>query len=138
MQQITPMATKQEVEKFLNELHEKMKIWDVFFRDERGKNTQTLADLEIRSTDRIKIIKEITLNDYSEGPLEEKLYRGNSMWIFGKEVKSKEVYIKISIGAPSSRVLCISFHIADRQMNYPFKNKRVNEKSNYRQRNGSD
>lgn len=115
------MATKQEVDKFLNEFHEKMKIWDIIFRDERGKNTQTLADLEIRSTDRIKIIQEINLNDYSEGPLEEKLYHGNSMWIFGKEVKSREVYIKISMGVPSSRVLCISFHIADRQMSYPFK-----------------
>jgi len=113
------MATKQEVERFLNEFHEKMKIWNVFFRDERGKNTQALADLEIRPDDRIKILKELQTNDYSEGPLEEKLYKGNSMWVFGKEVKSKEVYIKISIGVAG--VICISFHIADYHMNYPFK-----------------
>lgn len=115
------MATKQEVEKFLNEFHVKMKISDVFFRDERGKNTQALADLEIRPNDRIKIIEELKAIDYSEGPLEEKLYNGNSMWVFGKEIKSKEVYIKISIGVAESRVICISFHIADHHMNYPFK-----------------
>jgi fatty acid/phospholipid biosynthesis enzyme len=116
------MATKQDVERFLNEFHEKMKIWDIFFRDERGKNTQTLADLEIRPADRVKIIREISAIDYSEGPLEERLYQGSSMWVFGKEVKSKEVYIKITMGAAGSGVLCISFHIADRPMNFPFKN----------------
>lgn len=115
------MATKQEVEKFLNEFHEKMKIWNVLFRDERGKNTQTLADLEIRPNDRTKIIEELKTIDYSEGPLEEKLYKGNSMWVFGKEIKSKEIYIKISTGVAGSRVICISFHIADHHMNYPFK-----------------
>ena len=117
------MATKQEVEKFLNEFHVKMKISDVFFRDERGKNTQALADLEIHPNDRIKIIEELKTIDYSEGPLKEKLYNGNSMWVFGMEIKSKEVYIKISIGVAGSRVICISFHIADRHMNYPFKTK---------------
>lgn len=69
------MATKQEVERFLNEFHEKMKIWNVFFRDERGKNTQALADLEISPNDRIKILEELKTIDYSEGPLEEKLFK---------------------------------------------------------------
>jgi len=115
------MATKQEVGKFLNEFHEKMKIWNVLFRDERGKNTQALADLEIRPNDRIKIIEEIKVIDYSEGPLADKLYNYNYMWVFGKEIKSKEIYIKISIGVIGSNVICISFHIADQHMNYPFK-----------------
>lgn len=44
------------------------------------------------------------------------------MWVFGKHVKSHETYIKISIGAPGTNAICISFHIAEHPMNYPFKN----------------
>jgi hypothetical protein len=42
------------------------------------------------------------------------------MWVFGKDVKGQEVYIKITLGKGSS-ALCISFHIAEHPMNYPFK-----------------
>ena len=38
------MATKNDVEKFLNQFHEKLKIYDIVFRDDRGKNLQTLAE----------------------------------------------------------------------------------------------
>jgi hypothetical protein len=37
-----------EVGNFLENFKEKMKIWDVLFRDDRGKNTQTLVELELR------------------------------------------------------------------------------------------
>src|SRR3989304_9572 len=115
------MAKEQEVEKFLKEFREKMKIWDALFRDERGKNTQALADLELCPADRKKILEEIESTDYSEGPLEEKLYGGGDMWVFGKEIKQQEVYIKISIGFAGASVICISFHIAEHPMNYPLK-----------------
>lgn len=39
------MATRTEVEQFLNQFHEKLKIYDIIFRDDRGKNTQALAEL---------------------------------------------------------------------------------------------
>lgn len=75
-----------------------MKIWDVLFRDDRGKNTQALVDLELRPIDRKAILEALETKDYSEGPLEEKLYGGAKMWVFGKTVKKKEVYIKITMG----------------------------------------
>jgi hypothetical protein len=115
------MATEQEVETFLKDFKVKMKIWDVVFRDDRGKNTQALADLELRPVERIKILENIKSVDYSEGPLEEKLYGGSKMWVFGKEVKQHEVYIKISIGFTNASVICISFHPAEHLMKYPFK-----------------
>lgn len=40
----------------------------------------------------------------------------------GKDVKGHEVYIKITLGLPNSSTICISFHIAEHKMNYPFKN----------------
>lgn len=39
------MVTKDQVESFLNELHTKMKIFGIIFRDDRGKNKETLEQL---------------------------------------------------------------------------------------------
>ncbi|MFA5245049.1 MAG: hypothetical protein WC380_07070 [Pedobacter sp.] len=115
------MSTELEVSSFLKDFKEKMKFWDVLFRDDRGKNAQTLVDLELRPTERKAILETLEIKDYSEGPLEEKLYGGADMWVFGKTVKGKEVYIKITMGVMGSSVICISFHLAQHKMQYPLK-----------------
>lgn len=115
------MSTIAEVELFLNNFKEKMKIWDVLFYDDRGKNAQALVDLELRPIDRKSILEELQIKDYSQGPLEEKLYGGADMWVFGKTVKKNEVYIKITVGAMGGSVICISFHLAQYKMSYPLK-----------------
>lgn len=116
------MASKQEVEKFLKELKVKTKVFGILFLDERGKNQQTLHDLEISPAKRKEIIANLRSEDYSEGPLEEKMRGILPLWVFGKEVKQKEVYIKISMGLENNSAVCISFHIAEYPMNYPYKN----------------
>lgn len=115
------MATEADVIFFLKNFQEKMGFWDVIFRDDRGKNAQALIDLELRPIERKTIIEMLEVKDYSQGPIEEKLYGGADMWVFGKTVKNKEVYIKITIGAMSNSVICISFHLAQHKMNYPLK-----------------
>ena len=115
------MSTKEEVTSFLKDFKEKMKFWDVLFRDDRGKNTQALVDLELRPIDRKAILETLETKDYTGGPLQEKLYGGADMWVFGKNVKKREVYIKITIGAMGSSVICISFHLAQHKMTYPLK-----------------
>ncbi|MFZ1749426.1 MAG: hypothetical protein WAU01_04520 [Saprospiraceae bacterium] len=115
------MSTEAEVSSFLNDFKEKMKIWDVLFRDDRGKNAQTLIDLELRPIERKVILETLETKDYSGGPIEERLYGGADMWVFGKTVKKKEVYIKITMGALGSSVICISFHLAQHNIKYPLK-----------------
>lgn len=115
------MVTREDVNSFLNEFKMKMDIWDIIFLDTRPKNLQTLADLEITSFKRKAIVKELTVQDFSEGPIDEVIFMGTQMWVFGKEIKNKEIYIKISMGLPSKQTLCISFHIAEFPMSYPFK-----------------
>jgi hypothetical protein len=110
-----------EVGNFLENFKEKMKIWDVLFRDDRGKNTQTLAELELRPIERKTILESLETKDYSEGPIDDRLYGGSTMWVFGKIVKQKEVYIKITMGIYGSSVICISFHLAQHKMKYPLK-----------------
>lgn len=110
-----------EIKSFLSDFKQKMKIWDVMFRDDRGKNFETLSVLEIRSIDRKKVLEKLEVTDYSGGPFEDTLYKGSVMWVFGKMIKSREVYIKISLGEVGSNVICISFHLAENKMTYPFK-----------------
>jgi len=118
------MATKQEVEHFLSNFKTKMKIFQIIFRDDRGKNAQALLDLEISPGKRKEIIEKLTMEDYSQGPLEEQMSGMSPMWVFGKNVKETEVYIKISMGRENMQTICISFHKAEYNMNYPFKSER--------------
>lgn len=115
------MSSEKEVKSFLKDFKEKMKFWDIIFRDDRGKNVQALVDLELRPIERKSILESLESIDYSEGPLEEKLYGGSDMWVFGKIIKQREVFIKITMGAMNSSVICISFHLAQHKMDYPFK-----------------
>lgn len=115
------MSSEKEVGAFLQDFKEKMKFRDVLFRDDRGKNAKALLDLELRPIDRKTVLESLEIRDYSEGPNKDQLYSRSDLWIFGKTLKKKEVYIKISMGAAGSSVICISFHLAEHKMSYPFK-----------------
>ena len=115
------MANKHEVETFLKEFRVRMEIFGILFFDDRGKNQQALHELEITPIQRKEIIKATKAVDYSHGPLAEKMHDLLFMWVFGKKVKKREVYIKISMGVENSKAVCISFHIAEYPLNYPFK-----------------
>ena len=116
------MVSKEEVQQFLNDFFIKFKVFGILYRDDRAKNTTALLSLEISITKRKEIIENLTVEDYSEGPLDDNLYGMASMWVFGTMINGKEIYIKISLGKFSSQVICISFHDAQYAMNYPFKN----------------
>ena len=53
------MNTASEIKAFLRDFKEKMKFWDILFRDDRGKNTQALVDLEIRPIERKAILRNL-------------------------------------------------------------------------------
>lgn len=117
------MATRSEVEQFLNQFKVKLNIFGVFFLDGREKNAQALLDLNITRFERLEVVKSIEVEDYSEGPIRDQLNGFNEMWVFGKDVTGQEVYIKISMGAPNTNTICISFHKAEHPMHYPLKEK---------------
>lgn len=115
------MASTQTIETYLKDLKVKIGIFGILFFDDRGKNQQTLHDLEISPSKRKEIIQSLKVEDYSQGPLEEKMHGILPMWVFGKQVKEKEVYIKVSMGVENNSAVCISFHIAEYPMKYPLK-----------------
>jgi hypothetical protein len=53
------MNNESGVNAFLKDFKEKMKFWDVLFRDDRGKNIQTLIELELRPIDRKVILESL-------------------------------------------------------------------------------
>ena len=125
------MATKLEVQRFLRTFHAKLKVFDILFRDDRGKNRQALFDLDITPVYRVEIIKNLAVTDYSAGPIVSELDKNTEMWVFGKDVKNREVYIKISLGFPNASVICISFHLAEHDLRYPYKIEDDDEEPDY-------
>lgn len=114
------MDTKKEgVEQFLNDFKQKMEVFDVVFLN-REKNLQALLDLEIVRASRKEMLKELKVTDYYKGPTTDQ-FGNEDLWEFGKSLKSKEVYIKITMGKQSKPVICISFHLAEFKIKYPFK-----------------
>lgn len=91
------MATKDEVEKFLNTFQAKLKIFKIIFRDDRGKNTRALAELEITPAYRENVIRNITVSDYSEGPVKDTLNKYGEIWVFGKDVKKKRYISRLRL-----------------------------------------
>jgi hypothetical protein len=115
------MALIESVKQFLQDFKLKLQIYDIIFLDSRNKNLQTLIDLEIKPVERRKVIQNLKVEDYSEGPISDQNFVGSELWVFGKQLKNKEIYIKISMGLPNKKTICISFHIAEFPMKYPFK-----------------
>jgi len=115
------MAKKEEIERFLIEFKQKISFWGLVLRSDRSNNFLTMAELEL-TTAKIKIIlNELTSLDYTQGPEKDTLYKMTDMWMFGKEIKNREVYIKITFGLPGQEAVCISFHFSEHPLVYPFK-----------------
>lgn len=115
------MASKQEIEQFLNQVKEKISVFDVVFRP-RGKNLEDLAKLDITAIKRKEYLMNLNAEDYYSGPNKD-TYDDTKpdYYEFGIKIKGIEVYIKLSPGLPNKPVDCMSFHIAERPMNYPLK-----------------
>lgn len=115
------MIKREEVESFLMQFHAKASTFGFFFL-EREKNLQGILDLEIAPIDREEYIKSLTADDYCEGPKKDGYDpKGLDYFVFGKMIKGKQVYIKISISVPGKKPLCMSFHVAEHPMTHPFK-----------------
>ena len=115
------MISKEDIQHFLDQFNTKMKVFGIIYRDDRGKNRRTLEELEIVPMYRRVVIESLTVEDYVQGPIIDELNRLGEMWVFGKDVKGREIYIKIMMGCAGCQTICISFHIAEHPLSYPFK-----------------
>lgn len=89
-------------------------------KSNRDKNLQALIDLEITRVRRKELLNELKIEDYFRGPTKD-IDNGPDLWEFGRLLKQKEVYIKITIGMMNKPVICISFHLAERAIECLYK-----------------
>ena len=115
------MISIDEVKAFLEQFNIKAQVFGIIFRDDRQKNRKALLELDITQMQRELIVKSLLPQDYVEGPVIDVLNKEGEMWVFGKDVKGREVYIKITLGYENGQTICISFHIAEHPLEYPFK-----------------
>ncbi len=94
-----------------------------YFVKEHHKNVQTLKNLGITSRIRDEIILSVAMEDYSSGPNPDEYHPGY-YWIFGKNIDSNEIYIKLKIvtyNNGNDRAVCYSFHLTEYPLNYPLR-----------------
>ena len=90
------------------------------FEEQREKNMKTLAALGLLPEDVFQILAELTPQNYYRGPSTD--YNTNetdSIWEFGITLEGREIYIKLKLTA--DYVKDISFHFAEKTMEFPFK-----------------
>ena len=111
--------TLADVNRFLSVFKVKAEIYGIKYRDDRTKNRDSLMQLGITAIIREKIVLSVKAIDYSDGPLPNTLNEDGDLWVFGKDYRGVELYIKISLGTDGA--VCVSFHEAEHKMIYPFK-----------------
>ncbi len=126
-------SEKKDVKAFLEELKEVLGAEDFntdnnlliikSSKDEIEYSTDyTIADMDYDSADVVERLKELTVAEYSETLVDKDDDKPPLLFVFGKDVNSKLVYIKLKIkGETTKRVLCLSFHYAKHDMEFPYK-----------------
>jgi hypothetical protein len=80
----------------------------------------TMLDLDYDTDDVKNEILSLSEKDYIETIKDNKDTNRPPFWVFGKEIKKRDVYIKVKIrNKRTNKVFCISFHYA----RFPLKNK---------------
>ena len=115
-------STEAEVKSFLLAVKYAIQDGSLLFRRGRQKNKEAMVRLGIDLNDVASEVMSLSVNDYCDGPLKDCEFEGE-IWEFGKEVAGKEVYIKLKLGGDkrNQQVTVISFHIAEFQLSYRFK-----------------
>lgn len=88
-----------------------------------GKNQATRSALELTKPLIHEELMGLEPENYNRCDEDRDRPGSAKLWIFGKRIKGKEIYIKIKISSPDQAV-CISFHEAESPMRYPLKTAR--------------
>ena len=120
------MTSQEQVTGFILQVKEAItspvghwRTWDIVLRQE---NIDGMAELGFTLDDVRDEILDLDVSDYSEGPVPDRDVKGD-LWIFGRIIQEKEVYIKLKLAQLQSLKLVkvISFHQANKPLHYPFK-----------------
>lgn len=130
---LSKQSKKREVTAFLEELKELLGKEDFNIDsdlmlikkkkrdDEEHSTPYTLLDLDYDAWDVVDRLKELTVAEYSETKIDTDDIDPPLLFVFGKEINGKLVYVKLKIKKDHrKRVLCVSFHYARESMVFPY------------------
>lgn len=81
----------------------------------------TLVDLEYDVVDVVDRLKELKLEEYSETKIDRDDSHPPLLFVFGKNINNRLVYIKLKIKEKHKKhVVCVSFHYAKEKMTFPY------------------
>lgn len=88
---------------------------------EQYSTPYTLLDLEYDASDIVERLKELSIREYSETLVDKDDLNPPLLFVFGKDINGKQIYIKLKIkGDQARRILCVSFHYAEEKMSFPY------------------
>lgn len=87
---------------------------------EEYSTSYTLNDLSYDAADIVCKLNELELENYSETLIDKDNVDPPLLMVFGKEINDKLVYIKLKI-RNEKKVICVSFHYAERDMDFPYR-----------------
>ena len=91
--------------------------------DEEHSTPYTLLDLEYSSEDVVNRLKELTVAEYSETKIDKDDLNPPLLFVFGKDINRRLVYVKLKIKKKENlrkHILCVSFHYAKEKMKFPY------------------
>ncbi len=89
--------------------------------DQKFSTPYTLLDLDYNAEDVAERLKELTIEEYSETKIDKNDLNPPLLFVFGKDINKKLVYVKLKIkGNQQRHVLCVSFHFAKEKMTFPY------------------
>jgi hypothetical protein len=91
----------------------------------REESLDTMARLGITVPQVKNEILGLTYQDYYRGPISDTdSKKGGEYWEFGKLICGQEIFIKLKTISEFSAAICFSFHIPEKQIEYPFKRRK--------------
>lgn len=129
-------SDKKEVRNFLTELQKVLEDSDfdidsnfILIQSRKSDNKEqfstpyTLIDLDYDIEDVVEQLKELTLGEYCETLFDKNDNHPPLLYVFGKQINGQLVYVKLKIKERKKKyVLCVSFHYAEHNMTFPYKN----------------
>ena len=126
-------SKKREVETFLDELHKLLESNDFDINtdlnfvckkkqgaDQKFSTPYTLLDLDYDAEDVVNRLKELKVEEYSETKIDKDDVNPPILFVFGKDINSRLVYVKLKIRNQQKQVVCVSFHYAKDKIEFPY------------------
>ncbi|MDO5157179.1 MAG: hypothetical protein Q4D51_14585 [Eubacteriales bacterium] len=88
--------------------------------DQEFSTPYTLLDLDYDTEDIVNRLKELKVEEYSETKIDKDDVNPPILFVFGKDINGKLIYVKLKIRNQQKQVVCVSFHYAKDKMEFPY------------------